>query len=249
MNTMDAVNLMNADVTAPESPAGNGPKPYVKEVLLSATTFIQFKMRATSTATPLRATICWIDPAGPAQTLNTVDEQTIRLVNDLDLRIYPPGTTVFNPSASTTAKPWILNPDLTGQNPTTRASAATTGDDIRNNVEQVVQNSPVTTDDYILRVTHKGSTLSGGQQWVSIILSGNNIPAVDFRITSFIQQPDGSFIITWNAVVGAIYRIQGSSDLVVWTDLTGDISANLESMTRLVQPNGSYYFYRVKRLY
>ena len=74
-------------------------------------------------------------------------------------------------------------------------------------------------------------------------------PAAGGRAQRAGQQPDGSFIITWNAVVGAIYRIQISQDLVVWTDVTGDISANLESMTRLVQPNGPYSFYRIKRLY
>lgn len=247
-NAAAAVVTMEQDAGATESPAGNGPKPFVKEVLLPQSQYIQFKMHAASGTTPLRVTICWNDPTGLAQGNNVVDEQTKRLINDLDVRVYPPGTTVFDPSAGATAKPWILNPDLTLQSATTRALAATTGDDSVNNLEQVVVNSPTTSGDYIVRVTHKGN-ISGGQQWVSLLLSGNTIPAVDFRITGFVQQPNGTFILTWNAVVGAIYRVEVTQDLVNWTDATGDISANLESMTRLVTPSGPYSFYRIKRLY
>ena len=50
-------------------------------------------------------------------------------------------------------------------------------------------------------------------------------------------------------MVGAIYRVQTSMDLVVWTDATGDISANLESMTFHVHPTEPWNFYRVTRLY
>jgi hypothetical protein len=101
-----------------------------------------------------------------------------------------------------------------------------------------------------VRVTHKGTSLSGNQQWVSILVSGSAIPLVDFRITSFIQQPDGSFIITWNAVVGGIYRVQGTQDFVNWTDVSGDISANQESMSMLIpNPGVPYSFYRVARFY
>ena len=246
-----AVTLMDQDITSGANPAFNGPKPFIKEVLLQPTKIVQFNLHATSTSIPLKATICWTDPAGPAQTSGSVDQTTKRLVNDVDLRIYPPGTTVFNPSASSTFKPWILNPDLVGKSATVRAQPASTGDDSVNNVEQVVVNNPSTSGDYIVQVTFKGS-LSGGEQWVSVLLSGNTVPAVDFRITNIANQGNGNFVITWNSVVGAIYRIQGSANVIgPYTDMTPDIPANLESMSYLVTaPNGSsQFFWRIARYY
>jgi hypothetical protein len=245
-----AVNLMHQDDTSGDNPAANGPKPFVKEVQLNTTTstYIQFKMHAVSSTTPLKATICWTDKDGTGQTTGVVDQKGKRLVNDLDLRIYPPGTTTFDPNAGSTFKPWKLNPDLDNKTAAVRGQAATTGDDSTNNVEQVVVSNPGTSGDYIVRVTYKG-TLVNGNQWVSVLLAGNTIPAVDFRITSFIQQPDGSFIITWNAVVGGEYTVQVSNDLFTWTDALGPISANLESISMLVHPSGPYQYYRIKRSY
>lgn len=111
-------------------------------------------------------------------------------------------------------------------------------------------NSPSTgtNDYYTVRVTYKGS-LSGGQQWASLIISGSDVPVVNFRITSFTQLQDGSFAITWNAVVGGVYYVQTSQDLFNWTDVGGPYSANLESMSKIVYPPGPYSFYRVKRVY
>ena len=112
-------------------------------------------------------------------------------------------------------------------------------------------NNPVTTGDYIVRVTFKGS-LSGGSQWTSILLSGNTIPAVDFRITNIANNGNGTFNVTWNAVVGAIYRVQGAPTVTgPWADATPDISADLESLSQAVSsPNGeTEYFWRVARYY
>lgn len=247
-----AEHLMDIDALATINPAGGHPMPYVKEVMLPTTKVVQFRARTPSSPTgPLKVTICWNDPAGPAQSLaNGVDPRTKRLVNDLDLRIFPAGTTTFSPEQSGTARPYILNPDLIGKSAANRALAASTGDDSTNNTEQVVVNSPTSSSDYVVRVTHKGS-LSGGQQWVSIIVSGADvIAAPNFVLTA--TSAGGSYVnITWPAVVGGIYRIQGSPNDVSgpWTDATGDISANLESMSVLVSASGSPYFWRGARYY
>lgn len=252
-DAQNAVNLMVADAITATNPAA-GFKPYVKEVDLPAGSVIQYNIYATNSSIPLKVTLAWTDPQGPAQTSGVVNDPTPRLVNDLDLRVYPPGTTTFDPSASTTYKPWILNPDLTNLTVAARSAAATTGDDTRNNLEQVIVNSPVTGTNYIVRVTYKGtlkdnSGHAANDQWASLAMSGNLSTALPFVITAFIPQPNGDFIITWNAVVGGEYVIQTSTDLINWTDATGYINANLESMSELVTPSGPYSFKRIARYY
>ena len=248
VNAVSMVNLVAIDATSGVNPGSLGPKPYFKEVLLKDTKFIQFKARALSSSTPLKVTLAWTDPVGLAVLNNTLDSSSTRLIQDLDVRVYPPGTTVFDPTSAIAAKPWLLNPDFVGKSATVRGAAATRGDDSRNNLEQVVIDNPITTGDYIVRVTHKG-TLVGGSQWASVMISGNTIPTVDFKITSFILQPNGSFILTWNAVVGEMAKIQTGSLLTPWVDSTGFISANVDSMSELIYPNGPTEFYRVARWY
>ncbi len=102
---------------------------------------------------PLVSTICWTDPAGIAST--TLNDRTPKLVNDLDIRIS---------DGTTTTLPWILDPD----NP---ANAATRGDNIRDNVEQVLLAAPVPGKSYTVTVTHKG-TLSGAKQDYALLMSG-----------------------------------------------------------------------------
>jgi hypothetical protein len=107
----------------------------------------------------LRVTIAWTDPAGtPAAP--AVDAPDPMLVNDLDLRIEYLGLA----SAGAVAHmPWVLDPT----NPT---AAATTGDNVRDNVEQVyVAAAPA--GEYRVTVGHKG-TLDGGSQDYSIVGSG-----------------------------------------------------------------------------
>ncbi|MCC7435700.1 MAG: S8 family serine peptidase [Methanoregulaceae archaeon] len=89
---------------------------------------------------PIKVTICWTDPAGTSPGW-AVDPPTPMLVRDLDVRVIgPTGTTHY---------PWVLNP-------ASPASAATTGDNVRDNVEQVYIASPVA-GDYTVVVSHKGS--------------------------------------------------------------------------------------------
>lgn len=247
-DAVGAVNLMAADAS---TGGGTGAKPYVKEVQLIQSQVVQFAVHATNPAVPLKVTIAWTDVPGPSQTLNTIDQTTKRLVNDLDLRVYPPGTNVYNANASTTAKPYVLNPDLAGKTSATRSGAATTGDDATNNLEQVVVNSPSTNGTYTVRVTNKGTLSGGNPQWVSIIISGSDVPAVNFTITSFVRQPDGSFIIDWSAVVGGVYALQTASSILgPWIDASSEISANLETMSLLIPPpTDDMGFFRFVRIY
>ncbi|MCB1090604.1 MAG: S8 family serine peptidase, partial [Verrucomicrobiae bacterium] len=113
---------------------------------------------------PLRATICWTDPAGTAST--ALDDRTAKLVNDLDLRIEKAG--------GGTSLPWKLNPIAPTAN-------ATIGDNTVDNVEQVYIPSPAE-GYYQIRVTRKGS-LTNGQQVYSVVISGNDSPPSEPDLT------------------------------------------------------------------
>lgn len=106
---------------------------------------------------PLVGTICWTDPAGTATVVSAanLNNRTPKLVNDLDIRIS---------DGTTTTQPWVLDPD----NP---ANTATRGDNIRDNVEQVLIANPLPGQTYVITVTHKG-TLSGSSQDYALLLSG-----------------------------------------------------------------------------
>ena len=107
---------------------------------------------------PLVATICWTDPPGNATVSAITDDRTPKLVNDLDLRISD-GTQTY--------LPYKLDPDQP-------ANVATTGDNIRDNVEKIIIPNATPGKTYTLTINHKG-TLSGvgnGKQAYSLILSG-----------------------------------------------------------------------------
>lgn len=122
----------------------------IKELSLNngATYTMNIKSNGTE---PLKVTICWNDIYGtpPSPSLNPPD---IMLVNDLDIRI-----------DGSTYQPWILDR-------TNPSFAAASGDNIRDNVEQILI-SGISAGCHILTVSHKG-TLSGGSQAYSLIISG-----------------------------------------------------------------------------
>ncbi|WP_461149326.1 S8 family serine peptidase [Spirosoma pulveris] len=106
---------------------------------------------------PLVSTICWTDPAGTASTVSAanLNNRTPKLVNDLDVRIS---------DGTTTTLPWVLDPN----NP---SAAATRGDNIRDNVEQVLISNPIPGRSYTITVTSKG-TLGGNKQDYALLVSG-----------------------------------------------------------------------------
>jgi hypothetical protein len=104
---------------------------------------------------PLIATIAWTDLQGTVSADGTLNERTPKLVNDLDIRVSD-GTNNFNA--------WILNP-------LSPAASATTGDNVRDNIEQVYIANAVPGRTYTIRVTHKG-TLQSGSQPYSLVVTG-----------------------------------------------------------------------------
>lgn len=121
---------------------------------------------------PIKATICWTDLAGtPSSSL--LNSNTPMLVNDLDIRI-------IRDSDSTIFYPYILNP-------ASPSATATTGDNFRDNVEQIFMSAPAA-GSYTVVVSHKGS-LAGGSQDFSLILDGGIPPPQPLNCVSFITPP------------------------------------------------------------
>lgn len=106
---------------------------------------------------PLTVTICWTDPEATATPVSraNLNNRTPKLINDLDIRVA---------DGSATRLPWTLNPDQPDQ-------AATPGDNIRDNVEQVLIANAVPGKSYTITINHKG-TLKSSKQDYALLVSG-----------------------------------------------------------------------------
>ncbi len=104
----------------------------------------------------LIASITWTDPAGTVPPQGVNDAFIPALVNDLDLRVTEVG------GAGTMHMPWKLNP-------ANFSAAATTGDNIVDNIEKIEVGGA--TGNYLIEVTHKG-TITNATQTFSLIVTG-----------------------------------------------------------------------------
>ena len=144
------LNMLNAATAI----TNNGGKSIISEQTLAGGQKQTFKVTASGSG-PLAATIAWTDPPGTSTAEGTVNSRIPKLVNDLDISVTD-STTTFNP--------WILDP----ANP---ATAAKTGDNVVDNIEQVYVPGSVPGRSYTITVSHKG-TLTGGGQDYSLIATG-----------------------------------------------------------------------------
>lgn len=153
-------------------------------------------------------------------------------------------------TSGTTNFPWILNPDLTNRTAAARSAAATTGDDNRNNVEQIYIANPATNATYTVKVTHKGTLTNS--QWVSIVLSGNVAQQPPLlAMNQILQTGTNTMAVGWPAVVGEQYQVQVNMDLTTtnWVNTGGIISARLTNVVAQVSmPSSGQAFYRLVQL-
>lgn len=201
LNALSAATLITDD-------ADSGMRTHIKEFFIPDGKRIEFPVRATN-STPLKVTICWIDPPGPTLT-PSLNPTNLTLVNDLDLRlISPSGVTNF---------PWVLDPS----NP---ATPATFGDNYRDNVEQVYIESPES-GLYSVEVSYK-ENLVNGHQTLSMLLSGNTPVDPGAFFIEQLEVASTTNTLQWGAIPGAFYQVQSCSDLATgnWTDTIAEISA------------------------
>ena len=112
---------------------------------------------------PIRATLCWTDPAGTAQT--AADSRTPNLKHNLDTKITAPdSTTVYQPYVMPFVGTWTT---------ASMASAATKGKNNVDNVEQVYLAAPTQAGTYTVTVSLDG-TLSTSTQAYSLVISGGS---------------------------------------------------------------------------
>ena len=112
--------------------------------------------------TPIWATLCWTDPAGTAT--STSDFRTSRLVNNLNLKIIAPNGTEFLPYVMPFVGTWSQ---------ASMDSAATTGVNNTDNVEQVRIATPPAAGTYQAVVSYTG-TLTNSSQNYSLLVSGSS---------------------------------------------------------------------------
>jgi hypothetical protein len=132
----------------------NGTKSMLRENTLTQGQVQTFNVVASGNGA-LSATISWTDPEGIITPDGTINDRTPKLVNDLDIRISD-GTNTFTP--------WVLDPNNPSAN-------ATNGDNIRDNIEQVLIAGATPGKSYTIKVSHKG-TLKTGSQAYSLICTG-----------------------------------------------------------------------------
>lgn len=113
-------------------------------------------------SSPIRATLCWTDPAGVA--VSNHDYRIAALVNNLDLRVAGP--------AGATHEPWVM-PYVGDWRTNALSAAAVAGSNRTDNVEQVAIASPGAPGLYTARVTFAGS-LAGGSQAFSLVVTGGS---------------------------------------------------------------------------
>jgi trimeric autotransporter adhesin len=207
-------------------------KPYLKEVSLPDGETASFRVLA-DTNQPLRVTICWTDVPGAVHP-NQLDPTNSVLVNDLDLRVMSPdGSTNF---------PWVLDPF----NPT---NAATHGDNVLDNVEQVVVENTVT-GLYEVVISHKGS-LSNGVQDVSILISGYQPENKDFIISDISTASNQVSQLAWDSVVGSLHTVMGSTNLLDtngWSELSSPLSILTEETEWIDDTSPDVRFYRIEQV-
>ena len=177
--------LLNAERAA-QVISDNGASSLIMETSLNNNDVFFYPIEVDGTE-PIALSIVWTDPKGsPAP--SGVDESSLALINDLDVRIIGQGQEYT---------PWYMQPNMTTNNFT---DAALKGDNFRDNVERIDVNS-IPAGNYIVKVSHKG-TLTNSIQNFSLVIRGVLTPTcADFTAYHNGTWSNGTPDNTKNAIV------------------------------------------------
>lgn len=186
---------------------------------------------------PIRATLCWTDPAGTSTF--TSDDRTPKLRNNLNMTLSGPGGSTHLPFVMPFVGTW------------TQASMdlpATTGINQTDNVEQIRVAAPAA-GTYQIQITYSGSLVNNNQNY-SLIVSGaaNQTTPPPDAPTGLVATPGNSSIsLAWNTSVGATgYYVKRSLTSGGPYSVIGNPSSN--SFTDTPVTNGVTYHYVVSAL-
>jgi hypothetical protein len=136
-------------------------------------------------ASPLKATLCWTDPAGTAQT--AADSRTPNLKHNLDLKITAPdGTTIYQPYTMPFVGTW------------TQASMtlnATKGKNNVDNVERVDLPAPTQAGTYIVTVSLDGTLTTSTQAFSLVVTGASSVEANPPPVVNLTAPTDGSVVL------------------------------------------------------
>ena len=133
--------------------------------------------------TPIRATLCWTDPAGTAQADNS---RTANLRHNLDLTITAPNGTVLLPFVMPFVGNWsdaVMN------------SVATTGKNNVDNVEQVYVSAPNQAGTYTVSVSRDGALTTSSQVYSLVVTGGVNVEANPVPVVNITAPVDGQAVL------------------------------------------------------
>lgn len=134
---------------------------------------------------PLRATLCWTDPAGAAQT--AADSRTPNLVHNLDLKITAPdGTTVHQPYTMPFVGAWTTNSMVLN---------ATKGKNNVDNVERVDVPNPSQPGTYVVTVSVDGNLTTSSQVYSLVVTGGANVEANPPPVVNITAPADGADVL------------------------------------------------------
>ena len=155
MNVKAAADLISDHSAFPE-------KKRVAENQLTTATITRSHPFLWDGRAPIRATLSWTDPAGTATT--TSDLRNPRLINNLNLKIIAPNGSEFFP---------YVMPFVGNWTEAAMDSAATTGVNNTDNIEQVQIGAPPSTGTYQVIVSFSG-TLTNSSQNYSLLINGSS---------------------------------------------------------------------------
>jgi len=225
INTKAAADVILAHKNSPGAPK------MIETNLTTIVTSRSFPFNWDGTS-PIRATLAWTDPAGTAR--NDNDRNPV-LVNNLDLRIIAPNSTVFLP---------YVMPFSTNFTDANFGTAAIKGSNRVDNVERVDIPTPTIPGTYNVVVSFGGSLSGGNPQTFSLILTGSIGTDIPPQIASI----DPITVVNGRAVAFPITATDpADSDPITMTSANlppgstfGSTNGNGSFTWSVATPNGAY---------